>query len=164
MTVTLRPALPEDEEFLRDLYCRSHAGEFATAPLGDAQQEALLRMQFNLQQQSYRTEFPAGVDRIILLDGAPIGRLLVAELETEVLYIDIAILVEHRGNGIGAKVISDLMEETRRIGKPARLQVIKTNPAARLHQRLGFRIVGENGAHYVMTWEPTKSGRGSDDA
>ncbi|MGE0128795.1 MAG: GNAT family N-acetyltransferase [Blastocatellales bacterium] len=164
MTVTLRPALPEDEEFLCDLYCRSHAGKFAAAPLDDTQRGAMLRMQFNLQQQSYRTEFPTGNDRIILLDGEPIGRLLVAEMETEVLYIDIAIFIERRGNGIGAKVISDLMEETRRIGKPARLQVIKTNPAARLHQRLGFRITGENGAHYVMTWDPAKSGGGSDDA
>ena len=38
------------------------------------------------------------------------------------------------------------------LGAPVRLSVLRANPARRLYERLGFRIVGENGHGYDMQY------------
>lgn len=51
---------------------------------------------------------------------------------------------EAQGRGIGAALVRGLQAEARVAGMPLKLKVLKTNPALRLYQRLGFAIVGED--------------------
>lgn len=50
--------------------------------------------------------------------------------------------------------MSELFREADRSDKPVRLRVLKVNPARRLYQRLGFRIVDEDETHYTMLRSP----------
>ena len=48
-TLAVRPALPQDEIFLYELYSAVRAPEFALAPISATQKEHLMRMQFRGQ-------------------------------------------------------------------------------------------------------------------
>lgn len=151
--VTLRPVEAEDEPFLLRVYASTRAAEMAAWGWEQAQQEAFLRMQFMTQQLSYRAQFPDADHRIIMLDGQPVGRLLVTRMDKEILLADIAVLAEHRNTGIGSGLILDLQAEAARTGVPVHLHVLKTNPAAaRLYERLGFSTTEDDGVYLQMKW------------
>ena len=71
------------------------------------------RMQFNAQTADYRTNYPDASFQIIERDGVAAGRLLVRRSDDAVHVIDIALLPEHRGAGIGTKLLKELQEEAR---------------------------------------------------
>src|ERR1051325_2576327 len=150
MAVTLRPAQPEDEEFLYALYALSRREEMAAWGWPEAQQQMFLRMQFNARQAHYRAQFVNAEHRIIMLDGSPIGRMVVAREADHFRLADIALVPEHRGRGVGARLVNELLDEAGREGKTVLLFVEKQNPAARLYGRLGFHIVGDIDSHFSM--------------
>lgn len=149
MSITLRLVRPDDEAFLHELYASTRAAELAAYGWDEAQQAAFLSLQFRGQQAHY-AEYPHADERIILNDAQPIGRLFVSRLAQEIRLVDIALLPAWRGQGIGAQLIADLLAEAARVGLPVRLHVEKFNAARRLYERLGFVVVSDTGAHYLM--------------
>ncbi len=122
--------------------------------LDSAQQEMILKLQFTAQQRHYDIAFAGADHQIIILNEQPAGRIMVYRSESEVRLVDIALLSEHRGKGVGAMIVSSLIEESRAASKPVTLHVAKDNRAARLYERLGFQITGDTGSHYKMEWWP----------
>ena len=55
-----------------------------------------------------------------------------------------------RGQGIGTQLVKGLIEEAGRAGRAVTLGVMKTNPALRLYERLGFRPTHEDERKYYM--------------
>jgi ribosomal protein S18 acetylase RimI-like enzyme len=156
MIVTLRPARPEDEPFLYDLYASTRAAELAALDWSSAQQEAFLSLQFRAQQAHY-AEYPNPDPQIIVELDRAIGRLLVSRLTDEIRLVDIALLPQWRGRGIGAALIRQLLDEAARAGKPVRLHVEKWNPAQRLYRRLGFVPRADDGLYCLMEWQPSEN-------
>ncbi|MFY9607460.1 MAG: GNAT family N-acetyltransferase [Blastocatellia bacterium] len=146
MSVTLRSARPEDEDFLFELFLETVGGELAA--LGDA----ILRMQFKAQMLTYSAEFPGADHQIIMLGDRAIGRVLVERTASENRGVDIALLPGHRSAGIGKMLIQELLDEAARAGKPFRISVVKTNPALHLYERLGFKTTGDTGTQFLMEW------------
>ena len=143
----LREAKPEDEPFLLEVYASTRLEELAGVAWDDNQKQAFVRMQFLARERCY----PRADNRIILLDGRPVGRMLVDRDDEEILLRDIALLTEYRNTGIGSRLIQDLMKESKPIG----LHVVATSPAVRLYERLGFRRCGDETAAYLeMKWSP----------
>ncbi len=157
MAVTLRPAQVEDEVFLFELYASTRADEMALVNWDAAQQDAFLKMQFNAQTQYYRMQFPEAEYQIIMRDGQAIGRLIVDRSEGVLLLMDIALLPESRGMGIGTALIRDLQAQAAEAGKPMRLHVEIFNRALRLYERLGFHPISESGIYYELEWRPPGS-------
>jgi ribosomal protein S18 acetylase RimI-like enzyme len=153
--LSLRPSLASDESLLFRLYASTRTQELAFTAWDETQWNAFLQMQFNLQKRSYEARFPAADHSIILYDEQEIGRLVVDRTATENHLIDIALLPEFRGRGIGGALVRELQEGTARDGKSLRLSVLKTNPARRLYERLGFSIENERGAYCFMLWHPS---------
>jgi GNAT superfamily N-acetyltransferase len=152
MPVTLRPVFPDDEEFLFQLFCETMGGDLTG--LDAAQRDAILRMQFMAQRHTYDAEFPRAEHQIIVLDGRVIGRVLVERSATEHRGVDIALLPEHRSGGIGTMLVQALLDEAAGVGKPFRISVVRSNPALRLYQRLGFKTTEESVTHILMEWTP----------
>src|SRR5215218_5918637 len=148
--VSLRPVImPDDEEFLRELYLKSRE-DLAGLPIsGDALRQLLL-MQYAAQNKGYIQQFPNSSRDIIELDGRPVGRLIVDRQPTQFECVDISLLPQHRNSGIGTEVLKSLLDECASAEKSCVLQVLGTNPAVRLYQRMGFRIIEENGTHFRM--------------
>ena len=154
-TVTLRPALPQDESFLYDLYSAVRAAEFALAPVSAEQKEQLIRMQFQSQMASYARSFPNSCCQVVLLDGELVGRLWVAQDEREIHLVDIAVHPTVQHKGIGTALLQRIQGEATRAGLPIRSCVFRFNPGSfRFHQRLGFSVYREDDLQFYMEWRP----------
>ena len=154
LALGLRPATPGDESFLRNLFASTRAKELAAMIWDEAQKQTFVAMQFNAQSWQYETSYPHAEHSIILLNEAPIGRLLLDRGEGEFTLVDIALLAEYRNAGIGTGLIQRLLEEAADAGKPVRLHVFNSSPAMRLYARLGFSRVGADAVYVEMIWLP----------
>jgi ribosomal protein S18 acetylase RimI-like enzyme len=154
--ISLRPAQDADEALLYRLYASTRMDELALVPWTEAQFDAFLKMQFNLQKRTYQMQFPAADHSIILSGEQEIGRLVVNRTGRDLLLVDITLLPEFRGRGIGGLLLRELQNEAARDGKSVSLSVIHNNPARRLYERAGFSQVGENGIHLEMLWQPPR--------
>ena len=154
MNPRLRPSRPEDQDFLFRLYASTREHEFSAFAWPPAQQEAFLRMQFNAQQQWYSATYSTAESQIIEQDHGPIGRMIVQREPNTWQLLDISLLPEHRGRGIGGELIRALIKECGLSGAVLQLQVLNTNPAQRLYTRLGFTKTGEDQIYTQMEMRP----------
>ena len=152
-SVTVRPATPDDEAFLFQLFATTRP-ELSLLNLEESQKLALIKMQFDAQRQQYDACYPQAEGGIILSGGQAVGRLLVDRSEREIILIDIALLPEHRNRGIGTGLIRKLLGDAASAGKAVRLHVLKSNPALRLYERLGFYRVEGQSMYFEMKCEP----------
>ena len=150
----LRAATPADEPFLRSLYADAHGAHLDRSPLDGDARRALLDMQFEAQNRSHAAAHPDARSDIVLVGGAPAGRLCVDRSGPETWLIDIALLSEYRARGVGGRLLTALIDETRERGGGVRLQVERHNPARRLYERLGFRVITDGDVYLVMGYEP----------
>ena len=155
--ISFRPAImPDDEAFLQELYATTRddlTGVFSDK--SDLRQ--LLLIQYKGQQASLSAEFPNAVDQIILLDGKPVGRLMLDHRKDSIHGVDIAVLSAARNLGVGTCVLAELIEDCAKKGDYFTLNVVKGNPAIHLYERLGCYVDGDNGTHFSMTWNPKRS-------
>jgi ribosomal protein S18 acetylase RimI-like enzyme len=151
----LRPAAPEDYEFLLDVYASTRADELAQVPWDDATKRAFCRQQYDAQKAEYDARFPRAQYDVILLDGRPAGRIWVARGGEEIRLLDIALLPWARRRGVGSLLVGELIEEARSTGERLRHMVFVLNDGARrLYERLGFVVFEEAGAYLHMEWRP----------
>ena len=149
MDHSLRTARPEDQEFLFRLYATTRP-EVSALGWAPQQLEAFLRMQFNAQQRWYQTAYPVSEHSIIVVNDAPAGRMLVSSGQDSVTLVDISLLPDYRRLGIGSTLIRALIETAAANGQAVTLQVLQTNPAQRLYQRLGFVVTGQDEMYLQM--------------
>ncbi len=157
MNFSLRPFSAADQDFLFQLYSDIRREEVAAFGWPAAQQEMFLRMQFNAQQQWYQTAYAKADHQIVLVERQCAGRILVFREADANRLVDIALLSGFRGRGIGTQLLQDLIKKSAIEGLPVRLQVIKSNPARRLYERLGFIQTGEDGMYYQMETNQTSA-------
>jgi ribosomal protein S18 acetylase RimI-like enzyme len=103
-----------------------------------------------VQAARFRAHFDPARYQVIVADGLNVGALAVEWRAGEVFLADIEVVPAWRGRGLGTAIVGAVLAEARRRRLPAALQVLKGNPARRLYERLGFRIVGETPTHYLM--------------
>jgi len=109
------------------------------------------------QPRHYLAHYPDARFDLIELDGAPIGRLYVQRTSDEIRVIDIALLPECRGRGLGGALLQGILDEAGATGRPVRLHVERWNPAQRLYRRLAFIECGEgDGIYTPMEWAPAQ--------
>ncbi len=151
---TLRAAVAGDREILYRIYASTRADEMAVVPWSEQQKGDFLRFQFDAQHKYYMETFPRAAFDLILLDGEPIGRLYVDRRADEIRLIDVALLPEHRGGGLGGAIMRGVLAEAEQAAKLVRIHVEHNNPAMRLYRRLGFEKIEEQGVYHLMEWTP----------
>jgi ribosomal protein S18 acetylase RimI-like enzyme len=152
--VTTRPEADDDEAFLMRLFASTKERELAFLPFTDDQKRAFLFQQFDAQRRHYRSYGALLTSTVIEQDGAPIGRLYLDETPTHLHVVDITLLPEWRGRGVGGAVIEALQTAARAAAKAILLSVDKTNPALRLYRRLGFTETADRDLQWEMEWSP----------
>ncbi len=151
----------EDHKFLYRVYASTRQEELAVVPWTAEQKEAFLRSQFSLQHQHYQKYYADAAFDVILCDGVPAGRLYVLRSPGEIRIVDIALLPEHRGAGIGSELLQDVLTEAAASGKCVSIHVERFNPAMRLYERLGFTKQEEVGVYFRMEWSPVQKNAAS---
>ena len=147
LAFALRAALPTDVEFEQFLYASTRED---LRPLGPEVFDGLIGMQFRAQSMSIRLDHPRAERKIVLVDDAPVGRLVVDASAGDIEVIDIALLPQYRNHGIGTGVLRSVFALADRIGTTVRLHVEKQSRAIRLYERLGFVACGDVGMYIAM--------------
>lgn len=140
--ITLRPALPSDEPFLvelRKLTMTEHLGR-----VGEPSDEDSHLRRVRLRYEDAQ---------IIWSEAEQIGLLKAYRTPTEWVILQVQILPEHQGHGIGADVIRMILAQAADDGLPVSLSVLKGNPARTLYERLGFKMAVDTGQALQLRYE-----------
>jgi ribosomal protein S18 acetylase RimI-like enzyme len=151
--VELRAAGAEDEPFLRAVYASTREAELAQVPWDAEQKAAFVAHQFAAQSEHYRAHYDGLSTDVIVVDGERAGRLAVARWPAEIRIVDIALLPDFRGRGVGTGLLRGLLDEAAREGRKLSIHVERENPAARLYRRLGFVPVADVSGGVYRLWE-----------
>jgi ribosomal protein S18 acetylase RimI-like enzyme len=150
--ITLRPETDSDRPLLFELYASTRAEELAMTGWSAEEQQRFLEIQFRAQYSGYRATFPNAQFEIVLVDEAPVGRMVVDRSAEEIRLVDLVITPEHRNQGIGTKLTLQLVQESAASGRALRLNVLTGNRAARLYERLGFIVRESHGLYTELEW------------
>jgi len=153
--IRLRDALPADRAFLLALYASTRADEFAQFGWPVEMERAFVQMQFEAQRGDYERRHPGALCQIIELRRCPIGRLWAAQDGHCLTVLDISLIAELRGHGIGTDCLLRVQQRAAAARLDVELQVVLGNPAQHLYERLGFRCVGAGGVRQAMVWTPS---------
>ena len=154
----LRPAGPADAEVLYRIYASTREEELAVVPWDAATKEAFLRMQFTAQHTDYHARYPGASYDLVMAGEQVLGRLYVQRGETVWQVLDIALLPEHRGKGIGARLMTQVLAGAGAADKRVQVHVERFNPAQHLYDRLGFRQIKDQGVYLLLEWRPGTAG------
>ena len=154
MSLSLRPALPQDEPFLYRLLYENFYEKLMAHTWDPHMRDTLLRIQVDGQRTTYAATFPHADHAIILFDDRPVGRMLLDRGPEIHTLVDIVIGSQHRGKGIGTVILRAVCTEAELMRKPLRLQVEVRNRAKDLYRRLGFRLIDDQLVTWVMERAP----------
>jgi ribosomal protein S18 acetylase RimI-like enzyme len=136
----LRQATAEDEDLLYEIHraaMHDHVG--AVWGWDEADQRARFRAAFD----------PARIS-VITVAGQSVGLLRVDDRGDEVFLASVELVPEIQRRGVGGEIVRSVLTDAAERNIPVRLQVLRQNPARRLYERLGFRLVGETATHVEM--------------
>jgi len=150
--ITLRVISDDDLSWLGDLYAETRAAELAPVPWPDEAKRAFLDDQFRRQHAYYMQTYTGADFLAIERNGETIGRLYVQRGRSEIRLMEIALFAREQGQGIGTALIRELMEEAARTSSALTLHVEPSNPAQRLYERLGFRLIEDRGVYHFLGW------------
>jgi ribosomal protein S18 acetylase RimI-like enzyme len=143
MPIALRPARSGDFEFCARLYF-------------SGMEETIRRLKLDMvaQNRNLRERWNVAEVQIITSDGADVGWMQ-SSIKDGARYLEqIFIDTPFQSRGIGTGIINGLIDEAKLDQRPVTLGVVKTNPALRLYERLGFRITHEDDRKFYMRCEP----------
>jgi ribosomal protein S18 acetylase RimI-like enzyme len=155
----LRPATAADRDFLLSVYASTRADELAQVPWDAGTRDAFVRQQYAAQETHYRAHYPQSLLQLIVDEQATpprgIGRLWTDRRPDALHVLDISLLADARGYGVGTRCLLALREEAHVRDVPLSICVEIHNPARRLYERLGFKADGEpQGLYLRMVWPP----------
>jgi GNAT superfamily N-acetyltransferase len=150
MELALRPATEADGRLLFEIYAATRQEELALTAWDEVEKTAFLAAQFAAQSEAY-SHYPGATFSVVLVDGAEAGRLYAARWPGEIRIMDIALLPEFRGKGIGGRLLEDLIAESRSSGIPLTIHVERNNRARYLYFRLGFTLAEDKGVYLFLS-------------
>ena len=152
--LALRPETDDDLPFLMQVFASTRTDELALMPWTLDQKQTFLVHQFGAQRYHYRTYFPDAAFDVVERNGRAIGRLYVDERQTRIHIVDIALMPESRGTGIGTALLSAIQDYAATRGKGVDIFVERMNPAKTLYDRMGFKVIREEEIYLEMDWAP----------
>ncbi|HEV3048861.1 MAG TPA: GNAT family N-acetyltransferase [Longimicrobium sp.] len=154
MNVTLRPITDADMDFLHRLYATTREDELKQVDWTPEQKAMFVSHQFHAQHQYWQENYTDTSWDLVVADGEPIGRLYVARWPDDIRIVDIALMPEYRGGGVGTRLLREVLAEGDATGRKVSIHVEIYNPARRLYERLGFVQAGDRGVYLLMERYP----------
>ena len=152
--VSFRKIKASDLLFIEKVFRSTREKELESTNWSEQQKHAFVVMQSMAQEADYKKNFPDALFEIILFNKKPAGRVYTNETGNEIQLIDISLLPEYRGKGIGTVILSGLIKRSEDKQIPVTLHVLPDNPALNLYQRMGFKHIGDSGLHWLLERRP----------
>lgn len=149
--VVLRPREPGDAEFLLAVYMAYRWEELAPTGWPEAAKIAFLGDQYRMQTAHYDQHYPDAAYCVIEDNGERVGRLYVLFSAGDLRIMDIALMPEARGRGLGGALLNAVLEQARALNAAkVSIHVEQSNPARGLYSRLGFVEAETLGLYSLM--------------
>ena len=146
MDFRLRPGKPGDYSFAIALYldgAKRHLSKIGRW------NERRLRLKF-------RKGYKLGQARVICVGEKAVGWIQVVDFVGRLYLRQLHLIPAYRRQGIGTRLIKDLLRRAHAQGKPVTLDVMHGNPARRLYLRLGFRQTSQDADKKQMIWRAAR--------
>jgi len=145
---------PADDAFQLTLYA-STRDDLRLLPLPPPQRDQLIALQQHVHDQGRRQAWPRAELLILEHAGTPAGRMVVDAGGAAWRLVELALLPEMRGRGLGLALVQALQRRAGAHGAAITLAVACTNGAAlRLYRRTGFTVAGGDALQHEMQWRP----------
>ena len=104
------------------------------------------------QQAHFASHYAPARNAVIVrgAHAADIGRVSLSRHWRALFLRDIELIASERNRGLGSAIVRAVLALARAEDRPVELFVLNCNPARRLYSRLGFVIVGDDGARLTM--------------
>jgi len=103
------------------------------------------------QFQKHRDNYTPDTHRLIEVGNAVAGFFATEDLPTHVWLVKLYLLRAFRGQGIGAALLTHILQDAGELGKPVRLRVLRVNTRAQaLYARHGFKVFDETPERIFM--------------
>ena len=152
--IQLRPVEKKDDSFIETVYRSTREDELNLTNWNEQQKNVFSIMQSMAQLAEYKTKFHGAACQVIIYNNQDAGRFYTWENDNEIRLIDITLLPQFRGKGIGTSLLQELIKKSNKVQKKISLHVDPVNPALQLYRRLGFIHIKNNGRHYYMERDP----------
>lgn len=156
-TISLRTINKTDNDALLRIYASTRLEELKLATnWSEELKQKFLEFQFNAQHNYYQEIYTGAHFWMIEKKGESIGRLYLDEnFENKtVRIIDITLLPEWRGKGIGNQIIMDIIHFAAKRNQPVSIHVESFNPAMNLYKKMGFELIDiTNGVYHLLEWK-----------
>jgi ribosomal protein S18 acetylase RimI-like enzyme len=152
----LRAVEPTDEGFLYDVFATTWESEVAALPNQNLARH-VLRIQHIAQERRFASRYP-GHQRLLILsdDGERAGRLYLLRTGSALHVVDLTVMPEFRGRGLGSRVLQQLMELAEREDLPIAARVSRANTRVTdACARVGFELVDIDDLDNFLRWRPT---------
>lgn len=148
---SLRPALPEDREFLFGLHKASMGSyvEELFGPWDDAVQWEFFDRWFRLDHTF-----------VIKLGDEDVGVIAFEERAGDLYVTRMEVHPDRQNQGIGTAVLRQLLDRIHGAGNAVSLHVFEINPARELYQRLGFVVSSGHDGRLFMRATPRRHREG----
>jgi len=151
MNISLVPIKSDIAPFLLEVYASTRAEDLKFVPWSDEVKKAFVKSQFENQSRYYLETYPNGFFDAVKFNDELVGRIYKAELDDEIRILDATLLPEFRNQGIGTKLIADVLKFADEKNKPIRIYLETYNIYRSLFSRLGFRLISDDGVYGL--WE-----------
>ncbi|WP_187143207.1 GNAT family N-acetyltransferase [Terriglobus albidus] len=148
----LRRERPDDAEFLKQLFYAVRSPEFGAAGWPEEQTRDFLAIQERMQWTHYDRTYKRLERWIVERNGRSIGRLYLATEPDALRVVEISIMPEDRGRGLGSGLLRSVLEQASAAGLDVVLSVDRGNRAEGLYRRMGFEAVRDEGMKTGMRW------------
>jgi ribosomal protein S18 acetylase RimI-like enzyme len=146
MEIELRHATADDIAFLWDVF-RLSMRDYITQARGEWNEQR--------EESQFRHQLDLTTTQVIRTNNLAVG-FIMAPMKDGARWIHtICIAPEHQNRGIGTEVIRLVIAESEKQEMELFLSVLKVNPARRLYERLGFRVIEEAKHHLRMQFHAT---------
>jgi GNAT superfamily N-acetyltransferase len=107
--LSLRNESKHDDAFLEALYSTTRTDELKQVQWSDQEKRRFVSQQFHAQRTHYREHYPDAEFLVVEHDGEAVGRLYVHQARSELRLMDILLLPEWRGRGLGTRLLAAVL-------------------------------------------------------
>lgn len=151
--IVLRPRQESDADFLRDVYVAHRWPEIVATGWPTQTCLAFLHDQYRLQDLHYREHYEGAAWCVVEVSGERAGRLYLLLQDRDLRILDISFMPAYRNRGIGGGLVQAILDQAASLGAAkVSMHVDQLNPARRLYERLGFRLIEERGPYLLLEW------------